>query len=52
MCGRYLRRSDKQRIAEAFRLGTLPDNFVLPPDRPGSNLPETPFLRRSSRTVG
>ena len=32
MCGRYLRRSDKQRIAEAFRVGTLPENFPLPPD--------------------
>ena len=25
MCGRYVRRSDKQRIAEAFHLGKLPD---------------------------
>jgi putative SOS response-associated peptidase YedK len=32
MCGRYYRRSDKQRIAEAFSLGNLPDDFVLPPD--------------------
>jgi putative SOS response-associated peptidase YedK len=32
MCGRYYRRSDKQRLAEAFRLGKLPDGFVLPPD--------------------
>lgn len=32
MCGRYLRRSDKQRIAEAFRLHQLPDDFPLPPD--------------------
>jgi hypothetical protein len=31
MCGRYYRRSDKQRIAEAFKLGQLPDDFVLPP---------------------
>lgn len=30
MCGRYYRRSDKQRIAEAFRLGRLPEGFVLP----------------------
>jgi putative SOS response-associated peptidase YedK len=30
MCGRYYRRSDKQRLAEAFRLGKLPDGFVLP----------------------
>ena len=32
MCGRYYRRSDKQRIAEAFQLGELPDGFVLPAD--------------------
>jgi hypothetical protein len=25
MCGRYYRRSDKQRIAEVFQLGELPD---------------------------
>ena len=31
MCGRYLRRSDKQRLAEAFHLGDLPPDFVLPP---------------------
>ena len=31
MCGRYFRRSDKQRIAEAFHLGKVPDGFVLPP---------------------
>src|ERR1700744_403100 len=30
MCGRYYRRSDKQRIADAFHLGQLPDDFVLP----------------------
>ena len=32
MCGRYLRRSDKQRIAEAFRLGGLPYGLILPAD--------------------
>jgi putative SOS response-associated peptidase YedK len=30
MCGRYYRRSDKQRIAEAFKVGDLPIDFVLP----------------------
>ncbi len=29
MCGRYGRRSDKQRIAEAFHLGKLPPDFIL-----------------------
>jgi putative SOS response-associated peptidase YedK len=32
MCGRYVRRSDKQRIAEAFRVGKLPEGLILPPD--------------------
>lgn len=30
MCGRYYRRSDKQRIAEASCPGSLPEGFVLP----------------------
>ena len=30
MCGRYYRRSDKQRIAEAYRLGEIPFELVLP----------------------
>jgi len=32
MGGRYLRRSDKQRIAEAFRLGHLPEGLAVPPN--------------------
>ena len=31
MCGRYYRKSGKQRIAETFHLGKPPDEFVLPP---------------------
>lgn len=30
MCGRYYRRSDKQRIAEAFRVGVPPSFEILP----------------------
>jgi hypothetical protein len=30
MCCRYYRRSDKQRIAEAYRLGDIPFELVLP----------------------
>ncbi len=30
MCGRYFRRSDKQRIAEAFRIGVPPTFDILP----------------------
>lgn len=30
MCGRYYRRADKQRIAEAYRVGEIPFDLVLP----------------------
>jgi putative SOS response-associated peptidase YedK len=30
MCGRYYRRFDKQRIADAFTLGKLPEGFAVP----------------------
>lgn len=32
MCGRYPGRSAKHRIAEAFHLGQLPAEFILPPE--------------------
>jgi len=47
MCGRYLRRSDKQRIAEAFRLGELPAGFVLPPDYNVAPTSVQPVIRLS-----
>jgi len=51
MCGRYYRRSDKQRIAEAFHLGKLPDDFVLSPD---FNVAPTTFqpVIRADRETG
>jgi putative SOS response-associated peptidase YedK len=51
MCGRYYRRSDKQRIAETIHLGRLPDGFVLPPD---FNVAPTRFqpLIRADRETG
>jgi len=51
MCGRYYRRSDKKRIAEAFNLGRLPEAFELPPDWnmvPTTNQP----IIRSARETG
>src|ERR1700739_5126637 len=42
MCGRYRRRSDKQRIAEAFEVGTGLEELYLEPDddiAPGSMQP-------------
>jgi integrase len=32
MCGRYVRKSDKQRLAEAFHLRTVPDSIALAPN--------------------
>jgi len=51
MCGRYFRRSDKQHIAEAFKLGKLSDDFVLPPD---FNVAPTTFqpVIRANRETG
>ena len=51
MCGRYLRRFDKQRIAEAFHLGKLPDDFVLPPwDYNVAPTTYQPVIRNSRHT--
>ncbi len=47
MCGRYLRRSDKQRIAEAFRVGELPKDFPLPPDYNIAPTTFQPVIRES-----
>lgn len=50
MCGRYYRRSDKQRIAEAFKLGRLPDDFVLPPDFNVAPSTFQPIIRANRET--
>ena len=47
MCGRYLRRSDKQRIAEAFRVGELPEDFPVPPDYNIAPTTFQPVIRES-----
>ena len=51
MCGRYLRRSDKQRISEAFRVGTLPVDFVLPPDYNVAPTTFQPVIRESREST-
>lgn len=49
MCGRYYRRSDKQRIAEAFRIG-LPTSFdILPSYNVAPSRPERLRTLDSSR---
>ncbi len=51
MCGRYVRLSDKQRIAEAFRSGQISADVPLPPDY---NVAPTTFqlVIRESRESG
>jgi putative SOS response-associated peptidase YedK len=50
MCGRYYRRSDKQRIAEAFELGQIDDGFVLPPDYNVAPTTFQPVIRHTRDT--
>jgi putative SOS response-associated peptidase YedK len=47
MCGRYVRRLDKQKLAEAFHLGKLPPDFVLAPDY--NVAPKTPSTSREPK---
>ncbi|HTF66974.1 MAG TPA: SOS response-associated peptidase [Edaphobacter sp.] len=51
MCGRYYRRSDKQRIGEAFNLGSLPPDFIFP-DWNDNFAPNTfqPVIRNARET--
>lgn len=53
MCGRYYRRSDQQRIAEAYRLGKIPFDLVLP-DWDFNVAPGTfqPVIRASREAAG
>jgi len=50
MCGRYYRRSDKQRIAEAFHLGKLPKGFALPADYNVAPATFQPVIRQQRET--
>jgi len=52
VCGRYYRRSDKQRIADAFHVGKLPDGFVLPPDFNVAPTTFQPVIRADRETGG
>lgn len=50
MCGRYYRRSDKQKIAEAFHVGQV-DDFALPPwDYNVAPTTNQPIIRNSRDT--
>jgi putative SOS response-associated peptidase YedK len=50
MCGRYARRSDKQKIAEAFHPGKLPRDFVLAPDYNVAPKTFQPVIRLNAET--
>jgi putative SOS response-associated peptidase YedK len=50
MCGRYYRRSDKHKIAEAFKLGKLPDDFVMPPSYNVAPTTFQPVIRADKET--
>ena len=50
MCGRYYRKSDKQKIADAFNLGKLPDGFVLPVDYNVAPTTFQPVIRADKET--
>ena len=50
MCGRYLRRSDKQRLAEAFRLGQTLDELVVAQDWNVAPSTFQPVIRQSRET--
>ncbi len=52
MCGRYLRQADKQRIAEAFRLGDMPEHLILPPDYNVAPTTFQPVIRLNRDTGG
>ena len=52
MCGRYYRRSDKQRIAEAFFRGQMPEDFVMPPDFNIAPATFQPVIRQNRDTGG
>jgi putative SOS response-associated peptidase YedK len=47
MCGRYYRRSDKQRIAECFAANPAPDLIDLLPDYNGAPTTFQPVIRNS-----
>jgi putative SOS response-associated peptidase YedK len=50
MCGRYYRRSDKQKIAEAFHVAQV-DDFALPPwDYNVAPTTQQPIIRNSRDT--
>jgi putative SOS response-associated peptidase YedK len=49
VCGRYKRHSDKQKIADAFKVGKLPPGFELPPDYNVAPKPSSQLAQRDTK---
>lgn len=50
MCGRYFRKSHKQKIADAFKVGKLPADFVLAPSYNVAPTTFQPVIRADKET--
>jgi putative SOS response-associated peptidase YedK len=50
MCGRYYRRSDKQRIGDAFNIADLPSSLILSEDYNVAPTTFQPVIRNDKET--
>ena len=50
MCGRYVRKSDKQKIADAFHLAKVPDVVMAPSDYNVAPTTFQPIVRQSKES--
>ena len=50
MCGRYYRRSDKQRIGDAFNIADLPSSLVISEDYNVAPTTFQPVIRNDKET--
>ncbi len=50
MCGRYYRRSDKQRIGDAFNISDLPSSLIIPEDYNVEPTTFQPVIRNDKET--
>ena len=50
MCGRYYRRSDKQRLGDAFNIGDLPSSLVISEDYNVAPTAFQPVIRNDKET--
>jgi putative SOS response-associated peptidase YedK len=50
MCGRYYRRSDKQRIGDAFNISDLPSSLIISEDYNVAPTTFQPVIRNDKET--